>query len=409
MTDNFTVDATRLFLTVLNEDSSMVYKIVLILAIIAQVLAAGLSLRLNVKYRWNSAWFLISASAILIALQQIAVVVLLSQEGVDIEDLKLLNVVPMWTAVLAALMMSVFFLGGVALIQPLFLQMARAQSLLKQEKLALENVVRETEDELRLARAIQQNLLPKESPNVPGFDIAGASIPAVWTSGDYFDFLSFQDGSMAVAIADVSGHGTGPALLMSATRAFLRALAVSHCDVGKILTIANKTISEDVSEGRFVTLFLARVDPLARQLNYASAGHDGFLIDTAGEVKTMRSDAPPLGAVPGVAFDAMPPVEMKPGDIVLLVSDGIPETESPQGEQFGDNRTVEVVYSNRHKPSAEIVDCLLERVRQFAGNAPQQDDITAVVIKVLAVPDEYVTSPAAEGVVGVTYAAHGQN
>jgi serine phosphatase RsbU (regulator of sigma subunit) len=296
-------------------------------------------------------------------------------------EVQILNAFPFWTACLSALLVSVLFAGGVSLIEPLFVEIAKADELLQQEKRRLEDVVQETEAELRMARQIQQRLLPRVAPRLAGFDLAGASIPAEWTSGDYFDFLTLEDGTLAIVIADVSGHGVGPALLMTATRAQLRSLARTYSDIGKLLTIANRTLADDVDQGRFVTMFLAQIDPRSRQLVYTSAGHDGVLLESAGEVRRLDFGGPPLGAVTDTVIGRSEPVTLKPGDVLLLVSDGIPDTESASGEHFGQERMLDIVWTHRDKPAREIVDTLLRTVRDFAAGVPHRDDITAVVVK----------------------------
>ncbi|MDP6722176.1 MAG: PP2C family protein-serine/threonine phosphatase, partial [Pirellulaceae bacterium] len=273
--------------------------------------------------------------------------------------------------------------GGVGLIEPLFIEIAQAEDLLKKEKERLEGVVQENEEELLLARRIQQRLLPEKSPSIPGFDIAGSSSPAEWTSGDYFDYMPMSDGTLSIVIADVSGHGTGPALLMTTTRSYLRALAQSHNDIGQILTIANRAIADDVDQGRFVTVFLAQLCPKQRTLRFTSAGHDGILLGMNGETQALDFGGPPLGAVADSVIQTADPIELQPGNILLLVSDGIPEAESPSRELFGNERMIQTIRENRDKSAREIVDLLLKTVRKFAGDQPQRDDITAVIVKVL--------------------------
>ncbi len=355
----------------------MPFKIVLILAVLAQITAAILALRLNKRYRWYSAWVLISGAAGMLSILEIAVLLIVWRNEPQISA-----EFPLWIACLSALLVSVLFVGGVALIEPLFVEIAQAEDLLKQEKQRLENVVEDAEAELQLARQIQQKLLPASAPILEGFDLAGASLPAEWTSGDYYDFIELSDGSYFVVIADVSGHGTGPALLMTSTRAFLRALAQTHDDVGVMLTLANRAIAADVDHGRFVTAFLARLDPKNKTLVHGSAGHDGFLLNGEGLHQTLSFGGPPLGAVPDTTVENAPMLQLHGGNILLLVSDGIPETESPGGEQFGMQRTMRVVEENRDRPAEEIVDCLLRTIRQFAENTAQRDDATVVIVKV---------------------------
>jgi PAS domain S-box-containing protein len=155
------------------------------------------------------------------------------------------------------------------------------------------------ENELRLARRVQQRLYPHAMPRVPGYDIAGASDPAAATGGDHFDFIPMGDDRLGVVIGDVSGHGFGPALIMAETRAYLRALAWTHADPGAILTLANRILTGDIAD-RFITLLAVRLDLATRSLAYANAGHvAGFVLDAAGTVKArLEPGSPPWGSSP---------------------------------------------------------------------------------------------------------------
>jgi sigma-B regulation protein RsbU (phosphoserine phosphatase) len=240
------------------------------------------------------------------------------------------------------------------------------------------------EGEFRDARQIQQKLFPA-APKLAGLDLGGACFPAQATGGDCFDFLPLKDGSLGVVIGDVSGHGFGPALLMTTTRAYLRAFAQMHSDVGKILTSVNRSLAEDFEEGRFVTLLLARLDPRTRSFVYASAGHSmGYLLDAAGAVKTtLQSTGCPLGIVPDRGFAVSAPARLAPGEMVVLLTDGIVEARSPEGQVFGSDGALASVRADRRLSAEEIVAGLYRRVRAFSGGRPQRDDITAVVIKAL--------------------------
>jgi PAS domain S-box-containing protein len=239
------------------------------------------------------------------------------------------------------------------------------------------------EREFRLAREIQQGLLPKVSPTLAGFAIAGASHPAQETGGDYYDFIPMPDGHQGIALGDASGHGIGAALLIAETRAYLRALALSHTDPGTILRLLNRRLAEDISTDHFVTLFFARLDASARSLVYSSAGHwPGYVLDAEGEVKlVLGSTSLPLGVDPGGDFSNGLALTLNPGDLVFLLSDGIVEAASGAGALFGICRALEVVRVHRHKPPGEIVAALLHHVREWSQSAPA-DDMTAVVIKV---------------------------
>ncbi len=247
--------------------------------------------------------------------------------------------------------------------------------------------------EFRVARAIQQKLFPTAAPQVPGmdiggasygFDIGGASYPAEAIGGDYYDYLSLADGSLGVAIGDVSGHGMGPALLMAEVRAYLRGFAQTEADVSRILGLVNRTIIPDIEGDRFITLLVARLDPATRTLVYSSAGHSsGYVLDRRGMIKrALRSTSIPLGIEPEAAFPSSAPVALEPGDLVLFLTDGVVEARSPDGASFGAGRACDVVRVYREAPARQIVENLYYAVRAFSQNRPQFDDITATVIKV---------------------------
>jgi serine phosphatase RsbU (regulator of sigma subunit) len=249
-----------------------------------------------------------------------------------------------------------------------------------------EQFVRATEVKLRMARQIQQNLFPAAAPALPGFDIAGVSHCAEATGGDYFDYIPMLDECLGIVIADVSGHGFGPALLMASTRAYLRALAQTHRSVGSILTLANRFLVKEVGEDGFVTLLLARLNPRTRSLVYASAGHQtAYLLDSTGTVKKLlESTACPLGVVADDEFVDAPAHELQPGEIVLLVTDGMLEARSADETPFGRERVLEIVRGHRDKPAREIVAELCRAVRDYCKNKTLIDDVTAIVIKVAA-------------------------
>jgi serine phosphatase RsbU (regulator of sigma subunit) len=247
-----------------------------------------------------------------------------------------------------------------------------------------EKALREANEQLRAAREIQQRLFPASAPCLPGLDIAGASFPAEATGGDYFDYIPLPDGSLGVVVSDVTGHGLGPALVMASTRAYLRALTQIHSDVATVLKLANRVLATDVGNDRFVTLLLARLDPLSRTLTYANAGHHaGYVLDSLGQVKRqLGSTSIPLGVLPDENFPAGEPVRLVPGDMVVLLTDGVVEARSPDNTPFGTQRVFEIVRHYRDDPPWLLVTNLYHAVRAFTHNAPQVDDITAVVIKV---------------------------
>jgi sigma-B regulation protein RsbU (phosphoserine phosphatase) len=246
-----------------------------------------------------------------------------------------------------------------------------------------EQELRANEEQFRVAREIQQRLFPKAAPNLPGFDIAGLSHAADATGGDYFDYLPMLRGRLGVVVADVTGHGIGPALLMAETRAYLRLLALNREDVCEILTRANRVLAEDIGYERFITMLLVSLDPKARMLTFANAGHPpGFVFNGHGEIKTqLKRSGIPLGLKPDTHYPPATGVKLERGDTVLLLTDGVDEAMSPDNTIFGIERALEIFRTHRNKSARELVETLYAGVRQFSQNMPQQDDVTAVVIK----------------------------
>lgn len=249
------------------------------------------------------------------------------------------------------------------------------------ERREAETLLSEQREERRLARLIQQGFLPKIPPVLPGFLAYGASLPAESVGGDYFDFVPMTGGSLGIVIGDVSGHGVGAALTMGQVRACMRALALTHTDPTAILGLCNRRLCEDLAADIFTTLFFARLDAPTRMLTYSNAGHwPGYVLSAGTDVKhQLESTGPPLGVVAEIEFPTES-VELAPGDLVLLFTDGIIEAAAPDGRPFGLGRALDAVRAHRHEHPSEITEALFRAVRAFTGQPPA-DDITAVVIR----------------------------
>lgn len=254
------------------------------------------------------------------------------------------------------------------------------------ERRRVERAIRENEVRMLAAQRIQEHLLPKAPPQVPGFDIAGATYPAEFTAGDYFDYLRMPDQSVGIGVGDVSGHGFPSALLMASTHAHIHSLTRTYGEVGEILGFANSVLVEETEEDRFVTLLLIRLDPRSRSIVYASAGHPpGYVLDASGRVKArLESTAYPLGVLASAEFPSGSRIALQPGDVVLLLTDGILEARSPDDVLFGLERTLEIVRANRDRTARQIIETLYKAVRDFAGDGKLVDDVTLVVIKALS-------------------------
>lgn len=252
------------------------------------------------------------------------------------------------------------------------------------ERKRAEGALRDRELQLLTAQTIQKGLLPSAAPESDEFEIAGVLHPAEFAAGDYFDYLPMADGGLGVAIGDVTGHGFGPALIMASTHTVMRMLAETHNDVAEILTAANSVLVREIEEDRFVTVLLARLNPTTRTMVYSNGGHPpGYVFNSAGEVRVrLPATNIPLGIVPDLEFSTGEPVALEPGDTVVLLSDGILESASPEGDFFGVERTLETIRTNLHRTAGEMAEILCQAARDFSGKKEPSDDTTTVVIKV---------------------------
>jgi len=229
--------------------------------------------------------------------------------------------------------------------------------------------------EEREARVIPQALLPKSSPYIPGFSIAGLSIPAGAVGGDWYDFISFDDGCWGLVLADVSGKGTAAALLMSATRGMLRSLAQTCTGPGQVLTRLNRLLVEDFPCGRFVTMLFAVLNPSTRTLTFSSEGHlRPLLVDEQGARFLDSERGMPLGLGAGEFSERQ--VHLSEGSRLVFYSDGITEATGGTEEEYGAERMRDHVV--QPKASAESI---LADVRSFANGEGLHDDATVIFLK----------------------------
>jgi PAS domain S-box-containing protein len=240
----------------------------------------------------------------------------------------------------------------------------------------------EQEFQLQLARDIQQRFYAA-APVVSGFDIGASAHPADETGGDYFDFIPMVDGSLVIAVADAKGHGFSSALVMALTRAYVRCFAAMQLELNDILARVNQMLLRDLEHGHFVTLFLARLNPEHQTLSYASAGHvPGFVHLDSGKVKcSLESTGPPLGLFPERKFTLQPAIQLAPGEIAVFLTDGVTESTTPDGHQFGTQRVLDYIQAHTLDPASNIADGLYQAARIFAQGDLQDDDITSVIIK----------------------------
>jgi sigma-B regulation protein RsbU (phosphoserine phosphatase) len=227
------------------------------------------------------------------------------------------------------------------------------------------------------ARTIQQALLPRSSPYIPGFAVSGLCVPVGAVGGDWYDFIPMKDGCWGLVLADVSGKGTAAALLMAATRGVLRSLAEASCTPSEVLQRLNQLLVEDLPPARFVTMVYAVLDPERRTLTLASAGHLQPLLIHGDEARFLQTDAGlPLGLALGEYSEAEIP--LSPGCRVVFYSDGITEATNPHEEEYGELRLKEHLLQ-----PGTCGETLLADVRAFVNGFGLHDDATVISVEML--------------------------
>ena len=242
---------------------------------------------------------------------------------------------------------------------------------------------------LALAEEVQRNLLPQQAPRLPGCDIAGTSLYSDETGGDYFDFITAPDDgnrSFGIVIGDVSGHGVAAALLMTTVRAFLRMRCFQPGPLAEVVGDVNRLLCADVSDtGRFMTLSHLVLDPATRRLTWVRAGHDPIILcDTATGLVADIPDqgGPPLGIIDATHY-AENHLDLAPGQILLLATDGLWEARNAAGIMYGKDRVRESLRRHAARPAGEIVAALLDELQAFLAGESPGDDVTLVVIRLL--------------------------
>jgi serine phosphatase RsbU (regulator of sigma subunit) len=237
--------------------------------------------------------------------------------------------------------------------------------------------------DLAVARDIQRGLLPTTAPILPGFDITGMNRPADQTGGDYYDWQPLPDGRLTVVLADVSGHGIGPALVMAVCRAYARASAPTTPDPAVLVTRLNQLLHGDLPADRFITFVVGVLDQNGR-VELISAGHGPTLLYRAstGDVTQFGGDGMPLGVSPTEEYGPTVSLTLDQGDILVLLTDGFFEWSRPgDGEQFGIPRLQDALRASAAGDAATILRSIDESVRRFCDGSPQSDDMTAIVVK----------------------------
>lgn len=236
--------------------------------------------------------------------------------------------------------------------------------------------------ELEMARIVQMSSLPSRMPQLPGYDVFGMCRPAGLTGGDTFDLAIIDQGLLAV-LGDATGHGIAPALSVTQMQAMLRMAFRLGASLETAFTQVNNQLADTLPDDRFITAFIGLLDVKAHRIRFHSGGQGPILHFHAatGECDRHKPTSFPLAAMPLKTLRPAVTLEMQPGDILVLLSDGIYEYHDAANEQFGEARVRELVAAHRGKHTAEISAILLEAVQAFAKGAPQDDDMTIVLVK----------------------------
>lgn len=237
------------------------------------------------------------------------------------------------------------------------------------------------QEQVRLASNIQLGLLPKKAPGVAGYEIAGKSVPAQTVGGDYFDFIPVDEEHLAICLGDVTGKGLPASLLMANTQATLRGQTLLTTSAKECINRSNRLLYESTSDEKFVTLFYSILNLSTHQLLFCNAGHDNpYLFSDGKEPRRLKTGGVVLSIMESFPYDEET-VGLAPGDMLVIYSDGIPEAMNANQEMYSDKKLGQSLQEKQHLPSAEIIDTIFEEVRTHAGNFPQSDDMTMIVVK----------------------------
>ena len=242
---------------------------------------------------------------------------------------------------------------------------------------------RELEGALDAARNIQRGFLPEQLPDIDGYELAAWWQPAQGVGGDYYDVVRLPDSRFLLAVADVSGHGLGPSLIMASARAMLHVLARTVSDPARMLTLLSDTIYPDLQDGRFITFCLAALDISQHTVTFANAGHGPAFHLSRGpaSIRTLETTGLPIGIEQQIYPAAQAPVNVAPGDLVILATDGAIELKNAEGEMFGRPRLEQLVLQYQALPARELLAKLKSAILEFSRCEHLEDDITVLILE----------------------------
>jgi len=249
----------------------------------------------------------------------------------------------------------------------------------------IEQAEKVMEVELAQASEIQRSLLPLETPSVPGYELAGFNLACRTVGGDYYDFIPYSDGRLAVLVGDVSGKGLAASLMMSSLQARVQMLAETNPEPASAVSTLNRSLSVRCPLGKFITFFYAVLDPATGKISYANAGHNyPHMICGDGTSSFLLGGGMVLGIIGDSHYEAYD-AELNVGDTLVLFSDGVTEARSPNGqEEFGDERLAQFLLERRQVPTADIISQLVDYLREWSGQFGFADDFTMLLIRRLS-------------------------
>lgn len=247
------------------------------------------------------------------------------------------------------------------------------------EKQAIER--EKLEKELEQAADIQKRLLPGEAPQLDGYDISGRADACRAVGGDYFDFVERSEGRTGIVIGDVSGKGMAAALLMASVQAVFRTLADVEASPAGLLASLNRHLIRNASPNKFVSFFYGELDRASGVLRYVNGGHNPpFLVRAEGSVESLPASGVVLGIFSDAAYEEKQ-ITLAPGDLLALFSDGVTECQNPAGDMYGEERLVAGLRKHRDGRASAVETNIFKELHDFAGEAPQYDDSTLVILK----------------------------
>lgn len=254
---------------------------------------------------------------------------------------------------------------------------------IENKRLFLEELEKQKmEEELELAREIQQNLLPQTLPRYSNFDLAAINMSSKQVGGDYYDVITLDDDRFCVAIADVSGKGAPASLLMANIQAFLQVICRQDLNIVESTALINDLISANTSDGRFITFFWAVINNEEKKMTYVNAGHNHPLLIRDGEIRKLNKGGMILGVMETTIPYESETIKLQKDDVIVLFTDGISEAMNKESEEFSDERLEENSIKLSSLSAKEILDGIKNEVTDFTKGAAQSDDITMVIVKV---------------------------